>query len=1055
MQWKNVSIQSSADRDKAKTMLRFNVCVWTVWLLYAGAVCEEDTGACELRPCHNSGVCQSHQDGYRCLCPRQSTDGPLYGGPNCTDALPGCDGNPCKNDGVCSPLFQDNQQAYTCSCRAGFTGSRCQTSTAFSFETSGYMHIETRLPSPEKTLNVTLSFRTDRPFGTLLQSRADDLLFTVELVQGRLRLSTRRGQRSGEPVVSELPLSAADGKWHTMEAWLGSEEDRSGLRLVQPACDEVGCARESAATRAPQPEQGDDLPEPGLVHRSLFLGGVGQGFGEGEAESADLAAYFLGCFRDVFVASRLVVPATPGDSLAQVNVTAGCGGQDECEDSPCQRRGQCVSRGWRRHICQCYRPYEGTVDCAEEYITAGFGDGDTASYAVFSLDDTLDSGSIAISMFVRTRTLSGLLLVMANSTSQYLHLWLDGGHVKVQAISSESLVGHRAVSDGHFHLVTVQLEGNLATLFHSAQRQGSIRVRPVAVQPGDMVYVGGLADQRDSGPFGGHLKGCVQDLRINRKRLQFFPIATPVASYQLEKLVDVTMGCSSDDVCTDNPCLNGGACYSMRDDFICICQPHTGGRLCEEVRWCELSPCPWTAACQPVANGFECVTNVTLRNDRTLSYRDNGKISRGLNTVLLSVRTRQTDATLLHAKRGSEFLTVSLQRSHLVLELQASGGQASHNVTIQSRTRLSDGHWHTVELSMEDPAQQISRWIAVLDGGKERGGGEHVMSEAPSGNLDFLREGADIFLGGLGPEAGGNLAGCLGPVQIGGLLLPYYEDTELSLPRPQDERFIMTHGGPSPQYGCWGASVCEPNPCLNQGACEDLFDTYLCTCPSDWTGPQCQNNADTCAVQPCVHGNCSVSGQGHVCSCEAGYTGARCEEDTDTCEDNGCGLGSTCLRGLVNYTCLCPRNMTGPLCNEKLPEVPWHISMISDPHLPVSVCPGDRWSYSCFNGGNCSKLDNACVCQPGFLGQWCEVDYDECVSNPCANGGHCHNLPNGFQCECGINFSGDQCTIDSSDFILYLALMQLQFMLQFMSYMILQIDDGPEMDQEGQQMDDN
>lgn len=55
-----------------------------------------------------------------------------------------------------------------------------------------------------------------------------------------------------------------------------------------------------------------------------------------------------------------------------------------------------------------------------------------------------------------------------------------------------------------------------------------------------------------------------------------------------------------------NPCLNGGVCYSMWDDFICNCPPNTAGQRCEEVKWCELSPCPATAVCQPRVQGFEC-----------------------------------------------------------------------------------------------------------------------------------------------------------------------------------------------------------------------------------------------------------------------------------------------------------------------------------------------------------------------------------------------------------------------------------------------------------------
>lgn len=44
----------------------------------------------------------------------------------------------------------------------------------------------------------------------------------------------------------------------------------------------------------------------------------------------------------------------------------------------------------------------------------------------------------------------------------------------------------------------------------------------------------------------------------------------------------------------------------MWDDFVCNCPPNTAGRRCEEVKWCELSPCPDTAACQLRSQGFEC-----------------------------------------------------------------------------------------------------------------------------------------------------------------------------------------------------------------------------------------------------------------------------------------------------------------------------------------------------------------------------------------------------------------------------------------------------------------
>lgn len=152
-------------------------------------------------------------------------------------------------------------------------------------------------------------------------------------------------------------------------------------------------------------------------------------------------------------------------------------------------------------------------------------------------------------MFIRTKQSSGLLLILANSTSQYLRLWLEEGRVKVQVNNFKSLVGRAEVNDGHFHLLTVKLEETEVFLFQSTQSQGSMHIQPIQAHSGDLVFVGGLPDSRSSASFGGYFKGCVQDLRINSKRLQFYPIATPVESHSLEQLINVAQGCSSDDAC--------------------------------------------------------------------------------------------------------------------------------------------------------------------------------------------------------------------------------------------------------------------------------------------------------------------------------------------------------------------------------------------------------------------------------------------------------------------------------------------------------------------------
>ncbi|XP_035688112.1 von Willebrand factor D and EGF domain-containing protein-like [Branchiostoma floridae] len=54
-----------------------------------------------------------------------------------------------------------------------------------------------------------------------------------------------------------------------------------------------------------------------------------------------------------------------------------------------------------------------------------------------------------------------------------------------------------------------------------------------------------------------------------------------------------------------------------------------------------------------------------------------------------------------------------------------------------------------------------------------------------------------------------------------------------------------------------------------------------------------------------------------------------------------------------------------------------------------------------------------CEC-PGYTGQWCEHEIDECQSNPCHNG-TCVDLVNGFNCTCDGEHVGVFCHIDLDD----------------------------------------
>lgn len=50
-----------------------------------------------------------------------------------------------------------------------------------------------------------------------------------------------------------------------------------------------------------------------------------------------------------------------------------------------------------------------------------------------------------------------------------------------------------------------------------------------------------------------------------------------------------------------------------------------------------------------------------------------------------------------------------------------------------------------------------------------------------------------------------------------------------------------------------------------------------------------------------------------------------------------------------------------------------------------------------------------CDCRPGFHGDRCETEVDECASQPCRNGAICRDYVNSFVCECRPGFDGILC----------------------------------------------
>ena len=94
----------------------------------------------------------------------------------------------------------------------------------------------------------------------------------------------------------------------------------------------------------------------------------------------------------------------------------------------------------------------------------------------------------------------------------------------------------------------------------------------------------------------------------------------------------------------------------------------------------------------------------------------------------------------------------------------------------------------------------------------------------------------------------------------------------------------------------------------------------------------------------------------------------------------------------------------------------WYRSGYSGTTCDVNI--DECQSQPCQNGGQCQDLiaQYSCQCASGFTGSTCQTNIDECASSPCLNQGKCTDLVDGYSCNCsGTGFNGSTCNININD----------------------------------------
>ncbi|NXY67635.1 CRUM1 protein, partial [Glareola pratincola] len=935
---------------------------------FTGVECAVDINECEEGPCKNGAVCEDGIADYTCHC-APSQDGIVWGGKNCSVKLTGCQTHDCQNEALCIPTYQAESHGHLCQCQPGFYDATCSTPTTFSFASRGYLLIELpvnnqsrRGVAGDQLASVSLRFRTTLPSAILFYRGHEAEYLFLELFDGILHAGLKR-EDAGYLLLLE-GLRVDDGQWHKVEVVLHSTLQ---LKLWHDSCDGGVCLQSS-----PVPHGTALLPHAFL---NMYIGGAGDPM----ANNTQSQQGFVGCLEDFQVDAEAVLPVDlPTDESSPVK--RGCDRTEWCLSQPCFHGGLCVDL-WTTFRCDCSRPYGGPA-CSYERPAATFGLENSTSFASSTLSDSLGA-NFNISFFIRSRKPNGLLLQITNETDPCLTIYLKNGKLKIEMVSTDTVTFPENLVDGRRHLVTLSFQGGIVGAHHSDTylELGQLVARPLLA--GYDVYIGGHPNPDSTDLWGGYFKGCLQDIQLNSHQIQFFQVENYSLPQELNRTQNDNLvnGCISDNTCKSEPCQNGGRCIVTWNDFHCSCPANFTGKFCEERVWCESDPCPEATTCIDVLAGYVCLANATFNSYAAIEFTTNTSVTRTLSSLHVDFRTRDEDAVLLRAVEEVDSLQIAIRNSSLLVDIRS--GNSIEGVRFLSQRTVTDGAWHTLSVSMEEPSALSSRWLVRLDGSV------NMTLQGNAGNLDFLKNNALIVLAE-------NFTGCLGQVKIGGIYLPF--TAHLSYPQPEQ---FQQASGRAIQLGCTGADVCASSPCLNAGTCEDLFNSFSCACSAGWGGLLCESNLDDCQSSPCVHGDCVDAVADFQCECFRGFIGKRCDINVDDCVRHQCLNGATCIDEVYGYSCKCPPRYSGPRCDYLV--------------LAFSfLWPSCAANFTCLNGGKCisESWGANCTCKPGFTGRNCQININDCDPNPCQNGGTCQDSENKYECLCSASYTGERCDIN-------------------------------------------
>ncbi|XP_069056290.1 protocadherin Fat 1 isoform X2 [Pleurodeles waltl] len=336
-----------------------------------------------------------------------------------------------------------------------------------------------------------------------------------------------------------------------------------------------------------------------------------------------------------------------------------------CERNPCPEGSECIPEANdAKYSCICQGGKLGHCTVASSVTFSG------NSYVKYRLVEHENKEEMKLTL--RLRTYSSHAVVMYARGTDYSILEINNGRLqyKFDCGSGPGMVSVQStqVSDGQWHTVSLEVDGNYAKLVldrvHTASGTAPGTLRTLNLD--NYVFFGGHIRQQGtrhgrSPQVSNGFRGCMDSVILNGQEL---PLNSKSRNHaHMEDSVDVSPGCSlvalescssglcqnggtctptasggyfckcsslfmgtHCDVivspCASNPCLYGGTCIVLKDDFICQCRGQYTGQRCQMGPYCKDNPCKNSGKCIDSLDGPVCECEPGFRGERCLSDVD-------------------------------------------------------------------------------------------------------------------------------------------------------------------------------------------------------------------------------------------------------------------------------------------------------------------------------------------------------------------------------------------------------------------------------------------------